>query len=92
MRLKIDLTIAHKTYRSDPFENVLPRHLGSGSIQASKLATIEENTEKVNCDVTQGNTCCRAIYDSANIYSGLELSLPSMVFVKLYHYFKQFSI
>lgn len=67
MRLKIDLTIGNKTYRSDQFENVLPRHLGSGSIQTSKLAKIEENTEKVNCDVIQGNTYSRVIYDSANI-------------------------
>lgn len=27
-----DLIIAHNTYRSDPFDSVLPRHLGSGNI------------------------------------------------------------
>ncbi|CAR65783.1 DEHA2E07766p [Debaryomyces hansenii CBS767] len=53
------------------------------------MAKMEENTEKVNCDVTQGNTYCRVVYDSANIYSSLESSLLSTVFVKLYHYSKQ---
>lgn len=63
-----DLIIAHKTYRLDPFDNVLPRHLGSGNIHTSKLAKIEENTEKVNCDVIQGNTYCQVNYDSTNIF------------------------
>lgn len=62
------LIIAHKTYRSDPFDNVLSRHLGSGNTHTSKSAKIEENIEKGNCEVIQGNTYCQVIYDSTNIF------------------------